>query len=332
MNISIKTAAVAAACITAGALLGAQGPLKIGTIAPENSAYVKALREMGDAWNKRTGGRVRSSVFAGTAGSEETMLRSLRGSARSLHAAQLSAISLGQLDSAFNVFALPMFFENYAEADRVLDKLTPLLEQRLEQKGLKALNFAYAGWVHVFSKQPIRTVADLKKQTLYTSTGDDAMAKWYRDNGFKPKQLDPTQMLESLGTGGIEAAPAPPVFAQILNWYVSAPNMMDLGFAPLLGATVISNDSWKRISPEDQKVVAEEAKKAADRLRTNIPRIEKEAIEEMKKKNLKISAADTAEWRKLADQLAQAMLAAKLVPQDIYDLARRERDAARSGK
>ncbi len=332
MAMRTETAAVLAAWMCGTALLGAQGAIKIGTIAPESSAYVKTLREMGDAWNKRTGGRVRVNVLAGTVGSEATMLSNLRGSARQLHAAQLSAISLGQLDSAFNVFALPMFFESYGEADRVLGRLTQTLEQRLEQKGLKALNFAYAGWVHLFSKQPIRTVADLKKQTLFTSTGDDAMAKWYRDNGFQPKQLDPTQMLESLTTGGIQAAPAPPVFAQILSWYAAAPNMMDLGFAPLLGATVMSLDSWKRISPDDQKVVLEEARRAGERLRSNIPRIEKEAIEEMKKKGLKVNAGDAAEWRKLADQLAKAMLAAKVVPQDVYDIARSERDAARAGK
>lgn len=332
MAMRAKTAAIAAACVCGVVLLDAQSTLKIGTIAPESSAYVKTLREMGDAWNKRTGGRVRVNVLAATVGSEATMLSNLRGSARQLHAAQLSAISLGNLDTAFNVFALPMFFGSYAEADRALDKLTPTLEQRLEQKGLKALNFAFAGWVHLFSKQPIQSVADLKKQTLFTSTGDDAMAKWYRDNGFQPKQLDPTQMLESLGTGGIQAAPAPPVIAQILSWYVAAPNMMDVGFAPLLGATVMSLDSWKRISPEDQKVVVEEARKAGERLRASIPRLEKEAIEEMKKKGLKVSAGNSAEWRKLSDQLAQAMLAAKVVPQDVYDIARSERDAARAGK
>ena len=42
------------------------------------------------------------------------MLRSLRIT-RTLQAAQLSAITLGSLDDAFNVFGLPMFFESYDE-------------------------------------------------------------------------------------------------------------------------------------------------------------------------------------------------------------------------
>jgi len=327
-----KACAVLAAALTAGSVLHAQGPIKIGTPAPDQSIYVKTLREMGEAWKKRTSGRVTYIVYPGTVGTEESMLRDMRGSARRLHAAQLSAISLGNMESAFNVFGLPMFFQNYAEADRVLEKLSPLLEQRLEAKGLKALNWGYVGWVHVFSKQPVKSVDELKKQKLFAAAGDDAMVKWYRDNGFSAVPLDATEMLAALKTGMIEAVPAPPLYAQLLNWYSSAPHMMDLGFAPLMGATVMSLESWKRISPEDQAVVLEEARKAGERLRRDVPKLEQEAIAAMKLKGLKVSAVNTAEWRAAADTLGDALRKAGLVPGDVYDLARRERDAVRAGK
>lgn len=327
-----KAIAVLAAALTAVSVAHAQGPIKIGTPAPDQSIYVKTLKEMGEAWKKRTNGRVTYTVFPGTVGTEESMIRDMRGSARRLHAAQLSAISLGNMESAFNVFGLPMFFQNYAEADRVLEKLTPLLEQRLEAKGLKALNWGYVGWVHVFSKQPVKSVDELKKQKLFAAAGDDAMVKWYRDNGFSAVPLDATEMLAALKTGMIEAVPAPPLYAQLLNWYSSAPHMMDLGFAPLMGATVMSLESWKRISPDDQAVVLDEAKKAGARLRRDVPKLEQEAIAAMKLKGLKVSSVNTAEWRATADKLGDALRKAGLVPGDVYDLARRERDAVRAGK
>jgi len=327
-----KAGVVVAATISAASVLHAQGPIKIGTLAPDQSIYVKALREMGEAWKKRTGGRITYIVYPGTVGTEESMIRDMRGSARRLHAAQLSAISLGNMESAFNVFALPMFFQNYAEADRVLEKLSPLLEQRLEAKGLKALNWAYVGWVHVFSKAPVQTIEQLKKQKLFAAAGDDAMAKWYRDNGFSAVPLDPTEMLAALKTGMIEAVPAPPLYAQLLNWYSSAPHMMDLGFAPLLGATVMALESWKRITSEDQAVVLEEARKAGERLRREVPKLEQEAIAAMKLKGLKVTTVNAAEWRAAADRFGDDLRKAGLVPGDVYDLARRERDAVRSGK
>jgi TRAP-type C4-dicarboxylate transport system substrate-binding protein len=323
---------VAASLAAAVAVLDAQGPIKIATIAPDRSPYVNALREMADAWRKRTNGRVTATVFPGGDNTESGMLRDMQPAFNRLHGAQLSAITLGALDDAFNVFGLPMFFESYAEADRALEKLRPELERRLEAKGYQALNFAYVGWIHVFSKEPIKTVDDLKRQKLYTSTGDDRMVKWYSANGFRAVPLDTTSMITSLKTDMIQALPSPPLYAQLLTWYKSAPYMLDIGMAPLIGSTVISRARWSKISPDDQAIVAEEAVKAGDRLRREVPRLDKEAIEAMKKTGLTVTTANVAEWRKTAEQLGEAMRKAGLVPGDIYDIAKRERDSVRAGR
>jgi len=158
MHPRVRTAVAIAAGLLAAHPLSAQGPIKIGTIAPPNSIYVKTLHQMGEGWKSRTNGRVTYTILAGGDESEEGLLRNMRPNFRKLHAAQLSAITLANLDDAFNVFGLPMFFESYAEADRVLEKLSPGLEQRLEAKGYKALNWAYVGWIHIFSKTPVTTV------------------------------------------------------------------------------------------------------------------------------------------------------------------------------
>lgn len=331
VGITGRSAAALAASVVAVSVLHAQTHLKIGTIAPDGTPYVNALRAMGEAWKKGTAGRVTYAVQAGSAG-EELVLRDLRGSSRRLQVAQLSAISLSQLDTAFNAFSLPMFFESYAEADRALDALTPTLEQRLEAKGLKVLNFAWAGWVHIFSKAPIVSVADLKKQPLFTSEADGAMNDWYKANNFTIKTLDATQLVPMLKTGMIHAAPSPPIYAQYLGLWTSAPNMMDVGFAPLLGATVMSIDAWKKISAEDQKVLLDEAKKTGANLRRQIPKLEREAIDVMKTRKLNVTTVDRAAWRREAETLAEAMRKANLIPGDVYDTARRERDAARAGK
>jgi TRAP-type transport system periplasmic protein len=327
-------AAVLAACVAAVTVVDAQRSteVKIGTIAPDGSAYVNALREMGDAWRKRTGGRVTARIYPASDSTEESIMVDMRPAVRKLHGAQLSAITLSNVDSAFNIFGLPLFFESYEEADRVLEALQPELERRLEAKGYKALNFAYVGWVHLFSKKPVATVDDLRKLPLYTSTGDDRFARWYNTNGFRAVPLDPTMMLTSLKTNMIAAIPVPPLFAQLLEYDRAAPHMMDLGFAPLLGATVMSLDTWKRISAADQAIVLEEARKSGARLRRDVPRLEREAIDAMKKKGLKVIAAERAGWRKMADQLGEAMQEHGVLPREIYDLARRERDALRAGE
>lgn len=324
-----RTVVLAAAAVAlATSMLDADAPLKIGTMAPENSIWARTLREMGDGWARRTGGRVTLRLFPGTAGSEEQMLRSLR-IAKTLQAAQLSAIALGGLEDAFNVFGLPMFFESYEEVDHVLEKLGPTLEQRLARQKLKVISWGHAGWVHVFSRTPVRTVGDLQRLKLFTSAGDDRMAGWYRENGFNPVPVDASQMLASLTTGMIQAVPATPLSALMFRWFDHATYMLDLGIAPLLGATVISMDVWNAMAGADQQVVVEEARKAGARLRAEVPRLDAEAIGTMQAGKLTVTTGSVAEWRAAADQFGSTMRA-RLVPADVYDLARRERDVVRA--
>ncbi len=302
--------------------------IKMATIAPENSIWTRTLREMGDAWKRRTNGRVALRLFPGTTGSEEKMLRDLRIS-KTLGAAQLSAIQLGKLDDGFNLFSLPMFFESYDELDGVLAALAPVLEQRVETHGLKVLNWGYAGWVHVFSRTPVRSLGDLRKLKLFTSTGDGRMTTWYRENGFNPVPVDASQMLASLTTGMIQAVPMTPLSAQLFMWYQHAPYMLNIGFAPLLGATVIRLDTWNQLAPDDQTVVREEARNAGARLRKEVPRLDTEAVAMMRGRALTVTAGDEAEWRQAATAFGVSMRD-RLVPSDVYELARKHRDGLRA--
>ena len=308
----------------------AQITIKAGTMAPENSVWTRTLREMGDSWKRRTNGRVTLRVFPGTAGSESRMLRDLRIS-RTLHVAQLSVIELSRLDDGFGVFGLPMFFASYEELDAVLAALGPMLEERLERRGLKVLHWAHGGWVHVFARSPIATVDDLKRLKLFTSAGDNRLAGWYRDNGFNPVPIDASQMLASLSTGMIEAVPMTPLSAQLFMWYEHVPYMLEIGLAPLVGATVVSLDAWKRIAPADQHVLLEEARRAGARLRAEVPRLDVEAVAQMRKRKLTVVSGNHEEWRRAAEAFGSAMRD-RLVPPDVYDAARRTRDAARAGR
>ena len=49
--------------------------------------------------------------------------------------------------------------------------MTPLLKQRLEAKGFVLLQLGHGGWVHFFTKQPARTVADIKKVKMFAMGG-----------------------------------------------------------------------------------------------------------------------------------------------------------------
>ena len=301
--------------------------IKLGTVVPDGSIWHQVLKQLASDWRRGTTGRVTLRVYAGTQGDEPTMIRKMR--IGQLHAASLTSIGLSAIDPVFNVFGIPMFFDSYEELDYVMDRLGPTLEDRLEAKGFMLLSWGNAGWVQVFSREPVSTVADLRQVKIFTSAGEDRMVQWYKRNGFRPVPLAVTDMLTSLQTGMIDAIPATPLAALAFQWYSHIPHMLEAGLGPLIGATVMTRRAWNQIAAEDRVTLLEAAAKAEARLRAEVPKQDQAAIAEMKKRGLTVtSVASQDEWIASAEEFA-ATMRGDMVPSDIFDEAMRARAAFR---
>ena len=308
--------------------------IKMATQAPVNSSWHKVLLDMGAEWEAKTAGRVKLTIYAGgTQGSEDATIRMMRPGVDQLQANLLMLSGLSTIDEAFNVFGIPFFFQSDEEGLYVLEKLTPMLEKRLDAKGYKLLAWGSAGWVQLFSKKPMTTLAEIKAAKLYTSQGNDRMVQWYKANGFNPVALNandiPAQL--KLTTGMIDAAPSPPYPALLLQIFRDAKYMIDVRLAPLYGAVVLTNEAWNKIEPNDRAIVVAAAKNAEKRLLGDAPKLDADSINTMKSRGLTVTAVDpknVASFRAEAEAFVKTMRG-QMVPADVYDAAVRERDAFR---
>jgi TRAP-type C4-dicarboxylate transport system substrate-binding protein len=246
-------------------------------------------------------------------------------------AAALTVVGLAEVDEAFNVFGMPFFFDSYDELYHVIDRMTPMLTQRLDQKGLQFIAWGHGGWAQVFTTKPVKTLNDLKQIKLFTSAGDERMVQWYKQNGFQPRALAMTDILTGLTSGMIEGLPAPPTAANAFQWFRQTKFMLDLGIAPVVGAIVITKKTWGAIPEADRAKFLESAKATETRLEVEIPKQDAASIEEMKKRGLTVTRAEGPEWKTIAQSFASSMRGS-MVPADVYDLAVKERDAFRQQK
>jgi TRAP-type C4-dicarboxylate transport system substrate-binding protein len=305
----------------------ASSVVKLATVVPDGSVWDKNLKQMADEWKQSTGGRVTVTVFGGgSQGDESTVLRKLRLDA--LQAAAFTAVGLGSIDSAFNVFDVPFFFENYDELNEVTRVLTPVIRKRLEPKGFVLLNWGHGGWTQVFTKRPVQTVGDLKKIKLYTSSGNDRMVQWFKANGFEPRAMAMTDIATGLTTGMIEGLPTPPLAAWLFQWYRQTPYMLDIGLAPIVGASVITRKAWTGIPEADRPKLLAAAEGVEKRLQVEVPKQDASAVEEMTKHGLTVTKATGPEWRAEIDRLAKTVRG-EMVPPDIFDIALKARDEYR---
>jgi len=62
--------------------------------------------------------------------------------------------------------------------------------------------------------------------------------------GFNPVPLETADIIPGLQTGLIDVVSMPPFYALARQVYLPAPNMLDLDWAPLIGAAVITRKAW----------------------------------------------------------------------------------------
>src|SRR5438093_1406902 len=154
---SVVHALVILLAVTLGIrLVTASAPvlIAIASSAPANSLWDKVLQEMGQDWQTASGGNVRLRMLRAQ-GDESTIIKKMQIS-NQLQAATLTGIGLSEIDPAFNVFGIPLFYDSYDEFFAVQDALSPMLKARLDAKGLVLVHWGHAGWVQVFSKKPVQ--------------------------------------------------------------------------------------------------------------------------------------------------------------------------------
>lgn len=294
--------------------------IKLGTLAPKDSSFHKILAAMGSEWERTPGGAQLRIYPGGAAGGEADMVSKMK--IGQLNAALLTANGLAEIDRAVqSLQSVPMLFRSLDEVRYVTEKMRPQLDKRLRDKGFVVLFWGDTGWVRFFSKAPLREPDDLKKMKIFTWSGDSSVFDIYQSAGFHPVSLETNDILPMLGTGMITAVPAPPYVALTNQIYTSAPNMLDLAWAPLVGALVVTESSWKKLSPAAQAAMAKAAADAGVRMTEQNHRESDAAVEAMKKRNLTVykpTPDGEARWRKAAEA-TYPQIRGRVVPADFFD-------------
>jgi TRAP-type C4-dicarboxylate transport system substrate-binding protein len=327
---------VGIALVAVGMLLGTvrSAPaevIKIGTLAPEGSPWHDAILDLAAAWKQLSGGKVELRIYpGGVAGDEPDMVRKMR--IGQLQAAALSGAGLQNIAQEVQALQMPMMFRSNAELDYVRERIAPKLEAILEKKGFKVLNWADAGWVMFFTRQPVVRPADLKPLKIFAWAGDTCVVDAWRDSGYQPVPLAATDIYTGLETGLISALPTTPIAALSYQWFGLAPHMTDLKWAPLIGATVISTRAWDKIPDDLKPVLLKAAREAGENLQPQVHPLEDKAVAAMLKHGLVVHAVPpeiAAEWEKSA-RAGYGKIIGCMVPRGIVAEVEKLRDAYRA--
>ena len=230
--------------------------LKIATVTPEGSQWMKDMRASAAEIKQRTEGRVQIKYYGGgVMGNDSKVLSQIR--IGRLQGGAFTPGALAKLYPDMNLYGLPMVFDSVEEASYVRDKLDPVLLQGLEEKGFKGFGFASGGFAYIMSNTPVTALDDLKGKKVWVPEGDTISYASMEAMSLSPVTLPLTDVLTGLQTGLIDIVAISPIGALVLQWHTKVKYVTELPLVYTLGFMAIDNRAWKKISAADQAVVEE---------------------------------------------------------------------------
>jgi TRAP-type C4-dicarboxylate transport system substrate-binding protein len=243
-----------------------------------------------------------------------------------LNAGLITVVGLREIDPAVSALQnLPLMFRGWEEVDYVREKMRPALEKKFLEKGFVVLLWGDAGWVRFFSHEPASRPEDYKHMKMFAWAGEPEQMQIMKALGYQPVSLETADMLPALQTGLINAVPATPYYALAAQLNGPAPHMLDLNWAPIVGALVVTAKAWDAMSPAGREALRAMAVKTGAQMRARARAEVDEAVAAMQKRGLqvtKLSPALEAEWRKFAEGIYPS-IRGTLVPEETFDEVRR---------
>jgi TRAP-type C4-dicarboxylate transport system substrate-binding protein len=228
--------------------------LKIATVTPEGSQWMKDMRASAKEIEERTEGRVKVKYYGGgVMGNDQKVLSRIR--LRSLQGGAFTPSALVSQYADLNLYGLPMVFDSEEEAAYARSRLDVTLSQGLEEAGWVNFGFAAGGFANLMSNTPIRTLDDLKGKKVWIPEGDTISRQSMEALSLTPVSLPLTDVLTGLQTGLIDIVAMSPVGALVLQWHTKVKYVTEIPLVYTLGFMAIDKRAFDKISDADQAIV-----------------------------------------------------------------------------
>lgn len=261
--------------------------IKIATLAPEGSSWMKTFEAIDAEVGQKTNGAVRLKFYpGGVLGDEKDMLRKMY--IGQIHGAVFTTAGLSAIFGELDVFQIPFLFRSYDEVDFVISEMNGFFHEGFEKNEHVLLGWTEGGFVRLMSTTPIATLDDLRKAKVW-NWADSPMTKAIFDEaGIAAIPLSIPDVLVGLQTGLVDVVYAPPSGAISLQWFTKIKYMTDVNLSYLIGGVIIKKKVFEKMSTAHRQILMDACQQQMTQLKTTIRKENQEAIEVMVKHGVKI--------------------------------------------
>ncbi len=281
--------------------------LKIATVTPNGSQWMKDMRASSAEIKERTEGRVLIKYYGGgVKGDDAKVLGQIR--IRQLQGGAFTPSALSDQYSDLNLYGMPLVFDSEEEAAFVRTRMDERLQQGLEDAGFVNFGFATSGFANILSNTPVTTLADLKGKRVWVPEGDTISYKSMESLSLNPVTLPLTDVLTGLQTGLIDIVAIPPIVALVLQWHTKVKYVTQVPLVYTFGFMAVDKKTFDKISAEDKAVVREVMTKTYKKFDEANLLDNREAFDALVRSGIKEVKFDDAEFVKVRKLLLASNL------------------------
>jgi len=227
--------------------------IKIATLSPEGTFWMKHMRAGAKEIKEKTQGRVKFKFYpGGVMGNDDNVLRKIR-----IGQLQGGAITIGSLSQSVpdtTIYGLPYLFASLDDAAEIRKTTDPMLNVIIEENGFVNFGFAQGGFTYLMSKEPIRSLDDLRQRKSWIPEKSDVGLSVYRYVGVSPISLSLSDVLTGLQTGLIDTVVTSPIGALALQWHTHIQYVTDQPLNYLAAMLIIDKKAFYKLSKVDKSI------------------------------------------------------------------------------
>ena len=230
--------------------------LKIATVTPDGTQWMKDMRAGAKEIAERTEGRVKIKYYGGgVKGDDAKVLGQIR--IRQLQGGAFTPSALSSQYSDLNLYGMPLVFDSEEEATYVRSRMDQKISEGLENAGFVSFGFATSGFANIMSSTPVDSLDDLKGKRVWVPVGDSISYASMQALGLSPVTLPLTDVLTGLQTGLIDIVMIPPIVALIMQWHTKVKYITRLPLVYTYGFMAVDQKSFDKVSDADKAIVRE---------------------------------------------------------------------------
>lgn len=289
--------------LAAPAALGAT--LKIATVVPEGSAWMREMRGADERIRERTAGRVKLKFYpGGVMGNDQTVLRKIR--AGQLQGGAFTSGSLTELYPDADLYSVPLMFRSFEEVDFVRGEMDASIRAGLATAGMEVLAISDGGFAHLLSQKPVRNTSDLVGTKVWVLENDEVSRTALELAGVAPVPLPIADVYTGLQTGLIDTVVTPPMAAIAFQWHTKVHYLTDVPLVYLVGVLAVDERAFQRLTPEDREILRDVLAEASARLDKEGRQGHREALAALAEQGIETVGASSPEelerWHEIAER------------------------------